>query len=157
MVKTEIAKSPIRRSAPRILKATLWGTVTFLVYYLPYNYLLPSLLTLPGVSDLALETSFSVFLIIVVFFAVIIKLFSGSIFQHVFSIARGLILMVYFIYAFEGGIMALAPSIGGATFNIILDLRILLAMFILISLLGIGKSLLHAIDFLSREREPLPM
>lgn len=158
MVETKaVRRSLLRRSAPRTLKATLWGTITFFIYYLPYNFLITSLLTLPGVSDLVLETFFSVFLIIVVFFAVTIKLFSGTVFQYAFSIARALILMIYFIYAFGGGIITLAPSVGDVTFNIMLDLRIFLAMFLIINLFSLGKSLLQAIDFLAREREPLPI
>jgi len=157
MVKTETVRSPLRRIAPRALKATLWGTITFLLYYLPYKFLIMPLFMFPGVTDLVSEAFFYVFLTIVVFFAVIIKLFSGTIFQHAFGIARALILMIYFIYAFRGGIIALAPSVGGVTFNIMLDLRIFLAMFILINLLSLGKSLLQAIDFLAREREPLPI
>ncbi len=158
MVETEtVRRSLLRRIAPRTLKATLWGTITFLVYYLPYRYFIMPVFMFPGVSDLVIEMIFYTFLTIVVFFAATIKLFSGTIFQHVFSIARAVILIIYFIYAFRGGVITLAPNIGGITFNITLDLSVFLAMFVLINLLSLGKSLLQAIDFLAREREPLPI
>lgn len=152
-----VRRSLFRRLFPRVIKATLWGTMTFFVYYLPYQLFIMPMLMFPGAADLISGTLFYAFIGIVVFFAVVIKLCSDTIFQHVFSIARALILMIYFIYAFRGGIIALAPSVGDVTFNIMLDLRVFLYMVLLINLLGLGKSLLHAIDFLAREREPLPI
>lgn len=158
MVKPEaVRRSSLRRVAPRVLKATVWGTITFLMYYLPYTFLIMPMVMFPGASDLVSDTFFYLFITIVVFFAVTIKLLSGTIFQHAFGIARALILMIYVIYSFRGGIIAFAPNVGDVTFNIMLDVTIFLAMFILIDLLSLGKSLLQAIDFLAREREPLPI
>lgn len=158
MVKTETVKrGTLRRIVPRIVKATLWGTITFLMFYLPYKLFIMPMIMFPVAPELFSETVFYVFLITMVFFAFTTKLFSGTIFQHALGIARALILIIYFIYVFRGGSITLAPSIGDITLKITLDLSVFLAMFVLISLLSLGKSLLQAIDFLAREREPLPI
>ena len=75
------------------------------------------------------------FLAIAVFFAVARQLFSGTILQHVLSVAK-----------------ALTPPIGEATSKIIADLRVFLAMLILIYSLGLAKSIIQAINFLASEK-----
>jgi len=143
----------LRSIVPRTLKAALWGFITFLMYYIPYQLLLLPALMFPEIFPMGINTLFNVFVAIAVFFAVAIQLFSGTIFQHVLSVAKALTLIIYFIYAFEGGIITLTPPIGEATFKIVADLRVFLAMLILIYLLGLAKSIIQAIDFLAREKD----
>jgi len=151
MVKEE--RKLLSSIVPRAIKAALWGFITFLMYYIPYRLLLIPALMFPEIFPLGINTLFNAFVAIAVFFAVAVQLFSGTILQHVFGVARALTLIVYFIYAFEGGIITLTPSIGEATLKIIADIRIFLAMLILIYLLGLAKSIIQAINFLASEKD----
>ncbi len=143
----------LRSIAPRALKAAFWGFITFLMYYIPYRLLLLPALMFPAVFPFTINTLFNEFLAIAVFFAVAIQLFHGTILQHVLSVAKALTLITYFIYAFKGGIITLTPSVGEATFKIIADIRVFLAMLILIYLLGLAKSIIQAINFLASEKD----
>jgi len=78
---------------------------------------------------------------------------SGTIYQYVFGVARALVVMLFFIYVLSGGVVALAIPLGGATVNVMVDLRVILAMIVLICLLGMGKNVVQAIDFVSGKVE----
>lgn len=108
-----------------------------------------------GLSELAPEIFSSyeqllpVFVAIVLFFVVASELASGTIFQHAFNIGKALILMIFIVYALQGGII----SIDIMNIHLLADLRIYLAMLLTIDLLGLAKSVLQAINFLSEKAE----
>ncbi|MDH5702514.1 MAG: hypothetical protein OEZ12_07090, partial [Candidatus Bathyarchaeota archaeon] len=77
----------------------------------------------------------------------------GTIYQYVFGVARTLVTMIFFIYVLNGGIVALAVPVEGASVNIMVDLTVILAMIVLVCLLGIGKNVVQAIDFVSAKGE----
>jgi len=90
-----------------------------------------------------------VFVAIILFFVVASELTSGTIFQHAFNIGKALILMIFIVVALEGGIVALDFQ----GFHLVADLRIYLAMLLTIDLVGLAKSVLQAINFLSEKAE----
>jgi len=90
-----------------------------------------------------------VFVAIILFFVVASELTSGTIFQHAFNIGKALILMIFIVVALEGGIVALDFQ----GFHLVADLRIYLAMLLTIDLVGLAKSVLQAINFLSEKTE----
>jgi len=90
---------------------------------------------------------------IAVFFAVITNLFSGTIFGYAFSIARALIMIIYFIAAFNGGIVSLTMPLREFTVSIVVDVKAFLTILVLVNLLGIGKSLLQVTGFLAKKVE----
>ncbi|MFQ6064467.1 MAG: hypothetical protein ACE5L6_03230 [Candidatus Bathyarchaeia archaeon] len=153
MAREEDIRSLAEKIAPRVAKAALKG---FLMFFL--TYLLPMLLieammpaeSLFGTFPPDYMTLVYAFAAIAVFFAVVIELFSGTILQHAFSIGRALILIVYFIYALNGGVVTSAIEIPGQglVMHIFADLRALLALFIFVNLLGFAKGMFEAINFL---------
>ncbi len=155
MVKTESKGEELllKRMAPRVLKASIWGFATFLMYYIAYQLLVLPLLMFPELISFGVQPIFFTFVALAVFFAVAIQLFSGTIFQHVLGVARSLILMTYLIYALRGGILTLTPNVGAETLDIVIDFRVFLMMIILVSLMGLGKSILQTINFLANEKE----
>lgn len=96
---------------------------------------------------------FYLFVGIAVFFAVVVKFFSGTILEHTFSIARALILIIYFIAVFNGGIISLTMPMKGTTVNLLVDLKAFLAILILMSLLEIAKSMFQLTNFLAKKAE----
>jgi len=149
------------RIKPRVFKAVIVGTVTFLLYYLLPTLLFSTFPTenLPSEFDpyfSRYENLFYIFAAIIICFAVVNQVSSGTIFQHAFSIAKAIILMVYFIYALEGGILTLSMSLEGMAVNIVANLTAFLAILISVNLLALAKSMFEAINFLSQKVEQPP-
>ena len=141
-------KELMKKLIPRVLKAALWGTFTYvLVYYLP------TLIYPMDFLPLEYNQLFYLFVGIAVFFAVVIKLFSGTILEPAFSIARTLIVTIYFITVFNGGIIRLTMPIEETTVTLVADLKAFLAILILVNFLGIGKSMLQVTNFLAKKVE----
>jgi len=82
-------------------------------------------------------------------FVVAIEFFSKTIFQHVLSVGRELFVILYFLYTLKGGVVT--GNVGAMQFSV--DLSIVLLMLISISLLGLSKNALQAINFLNERDE----
>jgi len=148
MVEEGNTRAIIKKIVPRVFKAALWGFITYLLVYYPLTLIYPFEL-LP----FAYNQLFNVFVTIVVFFAVVTKLFSGTILEYAFSIAKTLIIITYFFYVLNGGIISLTVPVSETTVNLVLDLRTFLSMLIFVNLLALAKSILQATDFLARKVE----
>lgn len=155
----ENLKSLVKKIMPRVAKAALKGFIMFLLTYLlpmlAMEAMMPAELSF-GTLPPEYITLFYTFSAVVVFFAIVTELFSGTIFQHVFNIGKALILIVYFIYALNGGIITTAFQILGQqqVVYIFADLKAFLAILIFVNLLGLAKGMFQAINFLSRKVEP---
>ena len=131
---------------PRVLKAIVWGSLTFLiVYYLPMlifpQDLLPVEYTVP-LADFAM---------ISVFFAIVGQLFSGTIIGCGFGVAKALVLITYFFIISEGGIFSLTIPVTEIMINVSVDISIILLMIVSVNLFGIAKNLLEAITILNKK------
>jgi len=154
-------KTFAERVMPRVFKAAIMGVTTFFLYYL-LPMLMFSMIPAEGLPS-EFSSFFSkyenlvyVFAAIMICFVVAIQLSSGTIFQHAFSIAKAIVLILYFIYALEGGILTLSIPAVEITINIMADLTTFLAILILVNLLALAKSMFEAINFLSQKVEQPP-
>jgi len=138
---------------PKIVKAMIKGALWFVFLYVLPTLILSSLLSfLPEGAHGILygyEQLLMVFAVITVFFVVASELTSGTIFQHMFNIGKTLILMVFIVLALEGGII----SIDFQNINIVADLTVILILLLAIDLVGLAKSVLQAVNFLSEKAE----
>jgi hypothetical protein len=138
----------LRTLLPRILKAVLWTA-----FYLLLDFLLHRSLpyeTLPQGFRIATEG----FILILLFFAVMGSLSSGTIFEYIFGFARGLSLIVFTWLVLNGGILTFSfPSEIGGNIALTLDFQIFLAMYVLTELLGVARNILRAMEFLSKKTE----
>ena len=150
-------KSFLKKIMPNVTKAVLKGFIMFLL-----TYLLPTLVIeamLPSSSPFGIPSEYTTLLYafsaVIVFFTVITELFSGTILQHAFCVGRAIVLIVYFVYALNGGIFVSTFQIPGQqqVIHIFADLRAFLAVLIFINLLGFAKGMLQAINFLSGKAE----
>ena len=131
---------------PRVLKAIVWGSLTFLIiYYLPMlifpQDLLPIEYTVP-LADFAM---------ISVFFAIVGQLFSGTIIGCGFGVAKALVLITYFFIISEGGIFSLTLDEPEIMINVSVDISIILLMIVSVNLFDIAKNLLEAITILNKK------
>jgi hypothetical protein len=138
---------------PKIVKAVIKS-----VFWLILMYVLPSLMlsslssALPaGVPNVFSPYGqiFGTFTIVIIFFVVASEITSGTIFQHVFNIGQALVLMVLIVLSLEGGIIKLDFQ----NVHIAADLTFYLVMLLTIDLVGLAKSVLQAINFLSEKAE----
>ncbi len=148
MAKKEQNKSFARKFVPRTIKATLLVVITYLPLYILSALIEPLQSFFPWYAPLT-----NIFAAVFIVFLVVGVFTSGTIYQYVFGVARALVTMVFFIYALNGGIIALAVPTSGATVNIMIDLRVILAMLVFVCLLGMGKNVVQAISFISAKVE----
>jgi len=146
MLAEERIQEFLKRLLPKVLKATVKGLFWFfLLYFLP-NLLLSDLAQgiVPSYSELLFT-----FAVAIVLFVVISELLAGTIFQYALDIGKALVFMAFFIYALNGGFFEFDLE----NVHIEADLRVYLAMLLIVDFLGLAKSLMQAIDFLARKTE----
>jgi len=140
------SKLILKKAIPRVLKATVWGSLTFLVVYY-----LPMMLYPTDILPFDYATQLIQFAAIAVFFAVVGQLFSGTIIGCGFGIARALVIIAYFFVVSDGGVFSVTLPISEVTVNLAVDISILLLMIVSVNLLSIAKNLLEAITLLTEK------
>jgi len=131
----------LSKNIPRILRASLIAiALYFLLFYLPT-------LVIPSLIPVEYEPLIDIFAVMVIFFAFITQMASGTIFRYVFGVARALAFIIFFTLVLGSG--ATTGNFEGVF--ILVDLRVFFAMLIGIELLEFGKSLVESINFLSEK------
>jgi len=141
-----ISKFFLKEAFPRVLKATVWGAVTFLVVYW-----LPMMLYPTDILPLDYATPLFQFATIAVFFAVVGQLFSGTIIGCGFGVAKAIVIIAYFFAVSDGGVFSVTLPISELTVNLTVDISILLLMIVSVNLLNIAKNLLAAVVLLTEK------
>jgi hypothetical protein len=141
-----IAKLFMKEAFPRVLKATVWGTVTFLAVYW-----LPMMLYPTDIFPLDYVTPLFQFATIAVFFAVAGQLFSGTVIGYGFGVARAIVVIAYFFSVSDGGVFSVSLPISELTVNLAVDISVLLLMVVSVNLINIAKNLLAAIVLLTEK------
>ena len=142
MIKERDGKTFLKKIVPRVVKAVLSGIIIYLAFYFLSSFI-------PEVLFLGYEQLVFVFTMILIVFTVLHELSAGTILQYAFSFARALLLIIYFVYALNGGIIT--ANMG--TMRLTIDIRVFLAMLISVNILGLTKSMFEAINFLSGKEE----
>ena len=138
---------------PRISKAAVKAVLYFVLLYLVPSILISQLAEFAPDLFANYSQLLRLFVAVVIFFVVASELTSGTIFQHAFNIGKAIILIIFYVLALDGGIISLNLNLESVPINIWADLRVYLMMLITIDLLGLAKSLLQALNFLSEKTE----
>jgi hypothetical protein len=149
LVENTDAKSRFRKMVPRFFKAIIKGILYFVFLYVIPSFILSSLSRMEPEILSTYGQLLNLFISIMLFFVVASELTSGTIIQHAFNIGKALVLMIFIVVALEGGIVTLDFQ----GFHLIADLRIYVVMLLTIDMLGLAKSVLQAINFLSEKTE----
>jgi len=139
-------KTKLRQITFKALKATVKGILFYAAYLLLWMFLAPLSQLIPGFQQI-IET----FVIVYIILMIVGDLTSGTIFKHFFDAAKALFIICYLILSLKGGIFSLSYE----NLSLIVDLRPLIAIVTLLSLLGFAKSVLQAINFLNEKAERL--
>ena len=143
-----ISKLFMKEAFPRVLKAMVWGSVTFIVVYW-----LPMMLYPTDMLPLDYATPLAQFATIAVFFAVAGQLFSGTIIGCGFGVAKAIVVIAYFFSVSDGGVFSVTLPISELTVNLAVDISVLLLMIVSVNLLNIVKNLLAAIALLTEKSD----
>jgi hypothetical protein len=80
------------------------------------------------------------------------ELTSGTIYQHFFNAARALFVMGYMIVSLQGGIL----GFNFENVSLMIDIRFFIIFALLLSLVGLAKTVLQAINYMYEKSEPYP-
>lgn len=130
----------------RILKAAIYGSITYFIFYY-----LPTVVLSTGLLPLDYGTTLMDFTLLSVFFVVMGQLFSGTIYGCGFGIARALVIITYFFSVADGGIFSLILPITEVAIKLTIDISTILLMIVSVSLFDIAKNLLEAINILAQK------
>jgi hypothetical protein len=142
----------LKKVVPRVLKAVVWGSLTYvIVYYLPL-ILFPSMIIPVDFSSEVVS-----FAIIAVFFAVAGALLSGTIFGYGLGVARAIIIIAYFLSISDIGIISVTLPVAEVPLKFIVDISIILLMIISVNLLDLVSNILQALTFLTEKSAPVDL
>ncbi|MEM3457899.1 MAG: hypothetical protein QXN36_05295 [Candidatus Bathyarchaeia archaeon] len=142
---TDNLKTKLKKFTFKALKATVKGVIFYVVYFVLWTMFLAQAAALvPG-----LQQVIEAFVMVYVILMVIGELTSGTIYRFFFDAAKALFVIGYLIFSLKGGVIDFSFE----NMNLLVDLRIFLSIAILLSLLGLAKSVLGAINFMSEKAE----
>lgn len=133
-------KELFRKLFPRVLKATIVAAIVGVCLLVFWSVVSKALTPYPEYQML-----FAVFAWATVLFTFAIRVTDGTIYKYCFIIGRAFFLIIYVVYATDGGML----SLDFMDFHFTLEFIPLLALMILINLLTIAKGVLQAIEFTS--------
>jgi hypothetical protein len=138
---------------PKIFKAVIKSVFWFVSVFVVPTMILSSLSSalpagMPNIFS-PYEQIFVTFTVVMMFFVIASELTSETIFQHMFNIGKALVLMVMIVLYLEGGMI----NMDFQNIHIGADLMFFLVMLLTIDLVGLAKSVLQAINFLSEKAE----
>jgi len=137
-------KKKIRNFTFKALKATVKGILFYAIYFVLWMFLAPISDMVPGFQQM-IET----FVMVYILLMIVGELVSGTIFQYFFNVAKSLFVIGYLIFSLNGGIFGLTFQ----NVSLMVDLRLFLAIAMLLSLLGLARSVLQAINYMNEKAE----
>ena len=141
-------KKNLRGIVFRALKAAIKGILFYIIYFVLSQLLAPVSTLVPSLQQM-IETFFIVYIVLMI----VGDLTSGTIYQHFFNAAKALFVIGYLLFSLRGGVF-------GASFenvSLMVDLRMFLVIAVLLSLLGLAKTVLQAINYMSEKAEITPI
>ena len=141
-------KKNLRGIVFRALKAAIKGILFYIIYFVLSQMLAPVSTLVPGLQQM-IETFFIVYIVLMI----VGDLTSGTIYQHFFNATKALFVIGYLLFSLRGGVF-------GTSFenvSLMVDLRLFLVIAVLLSLLGLAKTVLQAINYMSEKAEITPI
>jgi len=142
------SKRNLRGIVFRALKATVKGILFYIIYYVVSQLIAPILMLVPGLQQM-IETFFIIYIVLMM----VGDLTSGTIYQHFFNVAKALFVIGYMLFSLEGAVFG--TSFGNV--SLMVDLRMFLVIAVLLSLLGLAKTVLQTINYMSEKAETTPI
>jgi uncharacterized ion transporter superfamily protein YfcC len=138
------SQSIVKNVAFRVVKATVKALLVYLLYFFLASLLAPIFKLVPGFMG-TIETFVVVFIVLMV----LGDLTERTIFQCFFSTARSLFVIAYLILSLGNGVI----NVGFENLSLSVNLTMLYTIAMLLSLLGLARSVLQAINFVYERAE----
>jgi hypothetical protein len=137
-------RKKMRKTVFTIAKAVIKTAIVCILYVILSQVLAPLSPLVPGLQQM-LQT----FIIVYVALMIVSNLTSGTVFQHIFGAARCGFVMAYLIVSLNSGIFDYTFG----SVSLMVDLRMFLVIVMMLEILGLAKSVILAIDFMSQKAE----
>ena len=137
-------KNVVNEIVYRVLIASLKAILIYVVYLLVITLIAPITEFIPD-----LVGSIEAFVIIFIALMFLSDLTKNTIFQYFFNTARQIFVIGYLLLSMSDGIMSLSYE----NLMLTVNLTIFYGIAVTLSLLGFARSILQAIEFMSRKTE----
>jgi len=137
-------RKKMRKTVFTIAKTVIKTAIVCILYVILSQVLAPLSPLIPGLQQM-LQT----FIIVYVALMIVSNLTSGTVFQHIFGAARCGFVMAYLIVSLNSGIFDYTFG----SVSLMVDLRMFLVIVMMLEILGLAKSVILAIDFVSQKAE----
>lgn len=137
-------RKKMRKTVFTIAKTVIKTAIVCTLYVILSQVLAPLSPLIPGLQQM-LQT----FIIVYVALMIVSNLTSGTVFQHIFGAARCGFVMAYLIVSLNSGIFDYTFG----SVSLMVDLRMFLVIVMMLEILGLAKSVILAIDFVSQKAE----
>ena len=138
------SKNLVKDVSFRVAKATVKAIFVYLIYFLLVPMLAPLFELIPGFIE-----SLEVFVIVYILLMILSDLTAKTVFQYFFSTAQALFFMAYLLLSMGDGVFNTSYE----NFSLTVNLSLFYTVAVLLSLIGLARNLLQAINFMSERAE----
>jgi hypothetical protein len=138
------SKNLVKDISFRVAKAAVKAILVYLLYFLVAPMLAPLFGLIPGLLE-----SIEVFVAVYIVLMILGDLTSNTVFQYFFGTARALFFMSYLLLSMGDGVFSTSYE----NFSLTVNLTIFYTIMVLLSLLGVARTILQAINFMHEKAE----
>ncbi len=138
------SKNLVKDISFRVAKATAKAVLVYLLYFLIASMLAPLFELIPGFME-----SIEVFVAVYIVLMILSDLTANTVFQYFFNTARALFFMAYLLLSMGNGVFSTSYE----NFSLTVNLTLFYTMAVLLSLLGVARTILQAINFMHEKAE----
>lgn len=138
------SKNKVRDVAFRVARASVTAILMYVLYLLVASLLTPVFEFLPWLAE-----TIEVFVTVYIVLMILGDLTRGTIFQHFFNVARSLFLIAYLVVSMGDGVISTSYE----NFSLTINLTMFYTFTVVLSLIGLARTILQAISFLSERAE----
>ena len=137
-------KNLIKDVSFRVAKATVKAILVYLIYFLLAPMLAPLFGLIPGFME-SIEAFIAVYIVLMI----LSDLTAKTVFQYFFSTARALFFMGYLLLSMGDGVFSTSYE----SFSLTVNLTLFYTIAATLSLLGLARTILQAINFMHEKAE----
>jgi hypothetical protein len=138
------SKNLIKDVSFRVVKATVKAILVYLLYFVLSSMLAPFFELIPGFME-----SIEAFVAVYIALMILSDLTAKTVFQYFFSTARVLFFIGYLLLSMGDGVFNASYE----NFSLTVNLTLFYTVAVLLSLLGLARTLLQAINFMHERAE----
>jgi hypothetical protein len=128
----------------KVAKATIKATLIYALYFVLSPYLAPLATLVPGLAE-----SVELFVAVTVVLLILGDLAANTIYQCFLDAGRNLFMIAFLVFALSGGVLSLSLE----SYSLTVNLTVVYAILALLAVLGLARSVLMAINFMSERAE----